>query len=381
MKIVNRKALIRDFPIILSYYIFPFIGIIHNLLFKGYANFEFVWICLFFMVLLRSLWCKYPKKEFILIFIIILAISLKYILPFAWNNDVILRPLVMDIKWLLYLSIAFLWIHKFGKPKIQILYNGALFFCKVYILFSLFMIFVHGHIRAGLLSESNYDCFLFLIGYCFISNARHRKLDYLIFFIATALSLSQTGLASYLLLTGLIVWQKNRKLLVVLVPIGILLVIIVFFIRRGDSDISSIDRFVFFMQCYEFFKDSDITTIILGTFPGTPMKIYVIPAFQFYIENFENMNDVRGCYAFYFHSTYLRLAITWGIPILACVIMFAIYKLLNTKYLPLKLILSLFLLESISLSTLTLTTVSVPFFIALFSAFHYNKKTKKHEFI
>lgn len=135
------------------------------------------------------------------------------------------------------------------------------------------------------------------------------------------------------------------------------------FTSKGVGNLEDVDRIIFFVQFFEYLRDTNWPNILFGVYAGAPMQLSVIPAFNWYIENFENINHITGCYPFYFHSTYIRLAIVWGIPCVS-VFLFWIFRLLyKTENNALKNLIILFLLQSISMSTLTLTTVSFLFFL------------------
>ncbi len=364
MTIPPKHTILRDLPVLLTYYVFPFIGISFGILFHKFANFEFVWILFILYIFLRLLKIKVKRHTAVVIYLFAVAIIFKYAAPFIWMKSVSLRPLIMDMKWVIYLFIAFFWIRIFGLPRKETFYKGALFFSKIYILYTIFNLLKGGGLRTAILSESNYDCYLILVGYCFISVCKHSKRDYIYFFLSTALSLSQTGLASFLAITCLMMWRNHKLTMIVLAPLGMCLVGALYYIRRGDADVSSIDRYIYFQQAFEYIASSDILTILFGTFPGKSISIHPHPVFDYYIRLFEEKNHIKGCYAFYFHSTYLRFALSWGITSLIIIFSYCFYTFFKTKYRPLKYIITLFLLQSVSLSALTLTTVSVIFFMA-----------------
>ena len=144
--------------------------------------------------------------------------------------------------------------------------------------------------------------------------------------------------------------------------------------RRGITDINDVDRFIFFAQFFEYVKDSSWSSVLLGVFPGQAMSfVEVLPSFEWYISKFENMNNILGCYSFYFHSTYIRLAIVWGLPLVIGLIVLLVRIYMKTSYLPMKQLIVLFLIQSISLSSLTLATVSVPFLIVMITVFSKHK--------
>lgn len=360
-----------NLPILLLYYVFPFIALFAKILGFGPLNYDFVWVLLCLIACFVCLNRKFKKKDIIILGLFEIIITLKYIFPIWWTDIVIYRPLIMDGKWVIYFIFVFLWTRIFSYPSYDIFYKGALFFCKFYIICAVVSLFTTYTFRYSLLSESNYDCFLFLIGFCFIPLVKHKRKDYFIFFMGTVLSGSQTGLASFLMITLIILWKSKPKLVIVLLPFGIVMSYLLFKIRRGDNDVSSLDRVIFIMQAVDFFAQNNIFTFMFGTFPGEPLKMETISGFDFFVEKFEEMNNISGCYAFYFHSTYLRFAISWGIPFLIVLLGYSIYMAFTTKNISFRLLIFLTLVQSLTLSSLTLTSVSVVLFTAMMTLFKY----------
>lgn len=358
-----------NLPILLLYYVFPFVSLIAKIGGQGGLNYDFFWIILCLLACLVGFKHKFKKKDLIILGLFECIIAFKYILPIWWVDTIVYRPLIMDVKWVVYLILAFLWTRIFGYPTYASFYKGALFFCKFYIICSLTTLFTLHEFRYSLLSESNYDCFLFLIGFCFIPLVKHQRRDYLFFFMGTILSGSQTGLISFLMIVLMILWNSKPKYVILLFPFGIVISYLLFKIRRGDSDISSLDRVVFIMQAIEFFNQNDLQTFLFGAFSGKPLNIETIPGFDFYVEKFEELNNISGCYAFYFHSTYLRIAISWGIPFSVILLGYSIYMAFMTVNIPFRLLILLILIQSLTLSSLTLASVSVVLFIAIMTLF------------
>ena len=372
---IQHKDL-RNLPLFLLYYIFPFVSFAFQIMGNGYVNYEWVWMLLLLFACTLGLKHPFKQKELLYLLLFELLIISKYFIPVFWTPHITYRPLVMDMKWVIYLLFAFFWTRLFGSPDKSMFYKSSLFFCKVYISLSILHFILTKQLRYCLLSEANYDCFLFLIGFCFIPVVQHQRRDYFLFFLATILSGSQTGLASFFALCLILAWKRNKPLIIMLLPIAIAIIYVLFRIRRGDADLAAIDRFIFFAQVFSFFDQNDLSTFLFGTFPGEPMNISPLASFQFYISLFEKMNEISGCYAFYFHSTYLRFAITWGVPFIIFLFIGCIYKFIKTKYLPFKLLLCLILLQSVSLSSFTLTTVSIVLFLAIFYIVHIERTTR-----
>lgn len=366
---------VKNIPIILVYYILPIISAIYTVILggKGHLDYEVVWIGLWGILCLLSLQQPIRRSVCIGASVILLIFIFKYLLPVIWQKNVVWRAVFVDAKYIYYLLLSWMWVKFVGAPSVQFLYKAGRFLCLFYILYFFIMIVLKGgYSRFELLSESNYDSFLLLIPFCFIQEEKKSRYDYFLFLIAVFLSGSKTGIATICILLFLYNFRnrKYRFLCWIIPPVLVVIFIYVYFMRRGITDVNDVDRFIFFAQFFEYVKDSSWSSVLLGIFPGQAMAfVEVLPSFEWYISKFENMNNILGCYPFYFHSTYIRLAIVWGLPLVIGLIVLLVRIYMKTSYLPMKQLIVLFLIQSISLSSLTLATVSVPFLIVMITVF------------
>ena len=365
----------RNLPINLIFYCFPLISIVARFANRGQLNYDFFWAPAFVVVLFLLIGTKFKKKYFVLFTWLSLLLFLKYVLPLFFYGNVQLYPWLMDCKWVVYLLFSIFWINRFGLPSGRVIYKGSLFFSKVYILYAIYII-IRGQLsREGILMESNYDGFMILMGFCLIDKYKQSKIDWLYFVFATLLTFSRTGLVAMILMLFYRTVRRNILYLVPLVPIfiGIVLLVVYF---RGHESIENFDRFVFYNQAFVYFSETSIWNVLFGSTPGVSLKMSVDGVFQWYIDVFENLRNLRGIYPFYFHSTYLRLALTWGIFGFLAYSFFFIYKFLSSKILSMRYFCLLILVQSISLSVLTLQNVSVLFFMMLIMLIAEEKKYK-----
>lgn len=365
---------LRDFPIQVLFYVLALWSVFFQLLGIDVPNFESVWLLLLFLLPFLSIKRSFNLRHFLFVFILFVVVVIKYLVPvFFVHQDFISRALIMDLKWLIYLLFAIGWVNLIGYPSERTLYKSGLFFAILYIIHSVCCWTLHGNfVRPYIFGEANYDGLLMLIPFCFIREVKPRWIDYVVFFIATLCTGSRTGLVTFFTLLLTMSIYVRPKLLILLIPVSVGLVFWTF-MQRNFTSIDAIDRYVFFAQAFIFFQYSDWDTIIFGVFPGVSLDMPILDSFEWYIEKFEGKNNIIGIFPFYFHSSYIRLAMTWGLPLVLIIIVGSCRLFFRTKYLPLKLLIILALLQSISLSTLTLTNVSVLFFLALLMALRSHK--------
>lgn len=149
------------------------------------------------------------------------------------------------------------------------------------------------------------------------------------------------------------------------------------FIFRGYSSIETIDRYAFFYQVIIFFQSSDLNTFLFGVYPGIGLDISVLNEFSWVVDVFEENNDIIGVFPFYFHATYIRMALTWGVPFLFISLLYLLVCFFSIQYLPLKLFVLIVILFSTSMSILTLTNVSFVLFLSLFIMLDIKRKNLK----
>lgn len=354
----------KDLPISLMFYCFPLVSIVARLAGFGQINYDIVWAPAFVVSLILSIGALFWKKYVAIIVWVTIFLFMKYGLPLLLYSNVQLYPWAMDCKWVVYLFFSLLWINKYGLPSGEVIYKGSLFFSKIYIVYIIYTILIGDLSREGVLMEANYDGYMILMGFCMIDKYKGGKKEWALFILATFLTLSRTGIIAFVLL---LLYRRARRNLFYLVPILPLLAGFVYFaiMLRGSDDVGHLDRFVFFNQAFVYLSETSIWNVLLGSTPGISLDMPVVDGFQWYINNFEEIRGLTGIYPFYFHSTYLRLAMTWGVVVAFAYILFFVYKSFTSKILAMRYFSLLVLVQSISLSVLTLQNVSVLFFMML----------------
>lgn len=366
------RSEIKNIPIKLAFYILPVLSVFTQLLLNIRPNYEVVWGILPILIIIFAKG-KLNKYIFKALCVITILIICKYIIPIFYTDNIVWRAWLMDIKWLYYLIIGLLWIGYFGAIDSKSIIKGGTFFCWVYISFIILMTLKTGHLsraNSGLLDECNYDCFLILIPFCYIyQNKYYNRKQILPFILAVLMSTSKTGVMALGIIMIYPFYKKSKFKILYLVIIGIITIVwlYIFFIQRGITDIDRVDRAVFFAQFFKYISQASFWDVIFGYFPGRPMSISIMDAFVWYIGEFEGLNNIVGCYPFYFHSTYMRIAIVWGMPLTLLLIFWLIRLVKKSNYLPLRNLALLMLLESISLSSLSLVNVSIIFIMTFIS--------------
>lgn len=377
---------VNNIPVYCVYYFFPLLSLLGHLFFSKRLEYDYFWIAFFPFAFIFSKNKIISKRRFIVYCSIFALVVVKYLLPFCFYLDTIsIRPVLMDMKLFYYLLMAMVWVDFVGFPDKEVIYRGGVFFSFIYVLYVLYLYYNTGYIdRRGLIDESNYDGFLILISFCFVSVCGKNKFELFIFLFATFLTLSRTGTAAMMLLFCVYVLHNRSKIwFVFLFPFFFLLLFYVFRYRTSDiSSLDSIDRYVYFYQAYLYFENSDIINLIFGVIPGFPLEMPVLDSFLWTVAHFENKNELWGIFPFYFHSTYIRFAIVWGIPVLILYLIWLFSGLIKYRYnLPMVMLLLLIIIQSISLSVFTLSNVTFVLIVSYYTIKNENEEAnKKHIF-
>lgn len=371
----------REFPFWAMFCLFPVISIaVWQITGNEVVNYDVFWIPFCAVLSLYGLIRKtIIFKEQVKAYLIIgFLVILKYFIPWV-DENILLTASLMDAKWLIYLFTAIVWLNSFGSPRIEKIYKYCIFFCFIYIAKALYMILTGQLSRSGVLMEANYDGYMILMVYCFSDVVKGKKWWWnAIIILTTLLTFSRTGWASFFAIMALKLFKKNILYVILLIPI-VLVLIELGTDLRGESA-QNMDRFVYWEQAIMYFRETSVSNVLLGSTPGVSLKMHILPEFVWTMENFEEMRNLRGIFPFMFHSTYLRLAITWGVFAALLYPAILICKFIKSKYTPLKLLCLITLIQSFSLSALTLQNVSFLLFVLFISSWRYDKKIQNYRY-
>lgn len=370
----------RDLPIWLMFCIFPFVSIFAWGMGKGEVNYDYVWVLVFIVLLIYIALKKkirLKKKNIHFLIVLLFLVVLKYILPWIYDSHLSITGSIMDGKWIVYLVLAILWIDMFGYPSINKMYKAGVFFSIIYILKTLYVISTGQLSRGGVLLEANYDGFMILMVYCFreqINNKKKWEVGVLI--LATFLTFSRTGIFALFAIWFAKIMRRNVLLLIPVVPVMLGIAYLGFSMRGADSA-GNLDRFVYWQQAFILFNQSDLVELLFGYTPGESLNVPILPEFSWTVNLFEEMRNLNGVFPFMFHSTYLRLAIIWGIPIALFFALFLIVRYIKSSQEPMKQLCLITLIQSFSLSSLTLPNVSLLLFMLFITAMHQEYIVKR----
>lgn len=373
---------LRNLPLYLAFYIVPAIAAFCRIFQFSQPEYEFLWAAIFMLLLLTHN-TVLSQRTTKIVHVVLLLVFLKYVLPLCWERNVSYKALAIDFKWIYYLMWALLWTNFAGAIDLRALFRCGRNMAFAYCVFVVVETLLRGRYSrecAYLFDECNYVCYLLLIPYCLIDRMGGKPRDYIIFLLAVFLSDSRTGMATAAVITIYPHYIRSRNKLKYwfFALVAGLIYVKVFFVDRGASRLGEVDRVMFLRQYLNCLRDFNIFEVLFGIFPGKSISItFPVDGFSWHIAVFEAIHGIKGCYPFYFHSTYLRLLFVWGVPLVVYGLRRVLLLFKEAKDMALRKYLVVFLMESVSLSTLSLTNVSIIFFLtgmAMLGEFNSRRK-------
>ena len=278
-------------------------------------------------------------------------------------------PFFMEIKPLAFLALASIVLIACGPPDLAAYRRGAAVLAALMIIDAIMRTAINGQIsRPIVLSESNYDGFLVILGLIAIFAAppeRGFRLYYLLFAAATLASQSKTGIAAFLVIS--LIHFLRRPTFGTLFGMAILSIIATAVVIERLSaldDLSDIDRIVMWISYFDLVRTMSLDHFLFGYFPGVPIA-QSNKLLSWFVTHQGERLGIEGLHAFNYHSFYLRTLLTWGaLPVSAMLVLF-IRKLTGSR--PLFYYLILILIQSFSMGVFYLSTVSVPAILLYYS--------------
>ncbi|EHE6926718.1 hypothetical protein AADU56_002511 [Vibrio cholerae] len=322
--------------------------------------------CSFFSIALMIFSPKfnYRKSPFILIAVLmLLSYTLKLIYIVLSDTEYYIFPLLVEIKPVVFIILSIIVIETSKKISLKQFSDFGFVFSIILLIDSIIRYFYFGTIRPGVLSESNYDGFIILICLCAGLNCNlYSQKKIAIMILATLVTMSKTGL---ICMMSILVYKSISQLRLKYILLFSVLAFPVLFViserLSSVSEISSVDRLVMWTSFFNLLNDLSFWDILFGTNPGVPLKLYD-NYLSWFIVNQSEQNGALGLHAFNYHSFYIRLFLSYGL-ILSFIFVFTFMRLsLNSRFLIMVFI--VVLLQSFSLGTFYLSTVSVPLLIA-----------------
>lgn len=312
-----------------------------------------------------------------------LAISLSayFAVSATWNgfNDplfqeklVLLDGKLLLFVWVIYLFQNVILINERDRKNLSL---GAII--SFFLAFALFVIFPSKE-RLTLLNESNYMILAMLMSAIVFFKvhgvATMSRLWLVVMFGVIGASVyaqSRTGFSMIFMFLAISVVAKLKFRVIPIV--GLLLpAVVVFtnddilaFLTRNESDLSSIDRFIFVTELVRYWASIDPVAVLFGNSVGTYLNTQPIHMGWWAAKLSADQGIPYGLAAFQFHAAYLRMPALLGV-VPAIIVIAALFSLLLRR-LPGQVVLAI-AIGGVSMSVFNLSSV-LPFVLAGFLAF------------
>lgn len=237
-----------------------------------------------------------------------------------------IMPFIMAIKLPVYFIICSI-VVVFSKPvELRRFVSYARFFSLFIIVDFIIRLFIYGSIlRPSVLSETNYDSLMVLIGVCALFNIEKNNTflsSYLIFGFALLLTQSKTSIVCFAVLSAFKFYNRQYlKYLFILLLFSLFSLPIVFLRLSEVSSIENLDRFMMWFSYFDLINESPLTNVFFGFTPGYYLRLednYL----WFFIEHLSERAGALGLHSFNFHSMWLRIALDYGLFSLSILFIF-----------------------------------------------------------
>jgi hypothetical protein len=234
----------------------------------------------------------------------------------------------MELKPAFHLLVAIVWLTAFrfdlrsslvawgyvlaGAVLIQVIVSSAV---------------AHGFVRPALTGEPNYDAFLLALSLvALLGGSRRVSRAGLVLILIALLS---TASRTFVFVGAVYTWYVYRRsirgyLLIIILGVGTAVAGVV---RHVTWDIAGMDRVGMWSAAYDTFSTSG-SAIAVG-FPIGAALPTDIPAKLAYLWDMQaSAWGLSGVYPYNFHSMWLRLALSWGIPVALCLLLLVLRAML-----------------------------------------------------
>lgn len=266
---------------------------------------------------------------FLMGLILFLSFFLK-VIDTSYLDPFYLFPFLLELKLPFYLLLIGLAYKVLPPLQTSYFVISARIFSIILILDVFIRFLIYGELtRPAVVSESNYDGVLILVGVVALFTGERTKefsRDYILFFIAIGLTLSRTCMATFIMLSFFHFLRPSHirvRYLFFLLVSSLAGLFLLTYRLSGIEDFSTIDRIVMWISFIDLINTSSWQNLILGYFPGFPLK-ETDAALQWFITNQSEEVGAEGLHAFNYHSFWLRITATYGLVFTSIVLAYFI---------------------------------------------------------
>lgn len=367
---------ISSLPVYIPYVLFPLFFVVTRSMGYSYSRswIDVVWILL---GLFAAVWIAVTgrllidRRKFLFFSSAIALFAAIVTVKFGASlfEPVVLVPFVMELKPVLYLAVALLWVGAFGNIDPGQFRKAGVWLAALMVFDFLLESALAGEAIKPLGSgEINYDACLLLISFCTWFYGHESARSYIVIFIGILATLSRTALAAIVVISfffgraGLF-----KKMLIG--AVCVLFILASFLVRDLPLDsLERMDRFWMWLAGLELIS-GDLLQSLIGFPSGQALPVNIPEELVWLWSSQQEGWGIEGVFPFHFHSFWLRFAITWGLVAVALAFIASAYIVFDRKKtLFLRTLVFLAVLEGLTMGVVYLSNVAVPLMLAVFSA-------------
>jgi hypothetical protein len=285
------------------------------------------------------------------------------------GRGVALTPWLMELKPLFYLAVSLAWFAAFGPPRPEAFVRWGVVLALI-----LTAEFAAASLAAGKAlrpegsGEINYDACLVLISLATgLYSGKLSRLVLALLFLGLAASFSRTALGAA---AALFVFAPGRGIAFrsAFAAASACLILVSFQVRGLPVDaVQQLDRLCMWSAGIELMLEHPWRALA-GFAPGIPLPVDAPAGLEALWAQQQRAWDLSGVFAYNLHSFWLRIASTWGLVALFCLLAGLSYVFVRCGDGPVRGLTILVCLMGLTMGLVYLSNVAVPLYLACLGA-------------
>jgi hypothetical protein len=334
---------------------------------------DIAWLGLFFVALLIFI-IKLSRKAhqrityliLFALFFIAAMMLIRFWSLFDYSLSASVVPYAMEVQPVFFALLVILWIYTFGPPAKTAFINAGAGLGTI--LISQFVVesLIAGRIvRISGSGDVNYDAVLLLIAYALsLEEERQQPFKLLLIMVGFVATFSRTGMA--IAMINVLLFGRHKWIYkAVFLGVALLAIIVSFQIRDIPFRVFSADRFWMWKSAFELFQ-SQPWQALLGFSIGHPLPVFTPQALNWLWETQRQSWGLPGIYPYNFHAFWLRIAISWGIPVALLILSLFAVVFIRTHSRSLRSLIVTCVVSGVTMGLFYISNVSIPILLAFF---------------
>jgi len=346
---------------------------------------DIAWLGLFFVTLLifivklsRQANQRVTYLVLFALFFIAAMVMLRFWDLFDYSFSATIIPYAMEVQPVFFGLLVILWIYTFGPPAKTAFINagaglGVILICQ----FVVDSLMAGRVVRINGSGDINYDAVLLLIAYALsLEEEKQPQIKIMLIMVGFVATFSRTGMAVAMI--NVLLFGRHKWIYkVTFLGVALLAIIISFQIRDIPFRIFSADRFWMWKSAFELFQSQPWRA--LSGFPiGDPLPVYTPQALAWLWETQRQGWGLPGIYPYNFHAFWLRIAISWGVPVALVILSLFVVLFIRTRSRSLRSLIVTCVVSGVTMGLFYISNVSIPILLAFFVSRDVRNRKKSH---